>query len=476
MNSKHILYIIGIVLLSAFSACTDDETFSTSTSNLLTFSTDTVRLDTTFSNVPTTAKTLWLFNRSGAGIRLSSVRLENGNQSGYRVNVNGTYLGPTVGYQDHDIEIRKGDSIRIFVELTSASQRSDVPQLVEDNLIFNYESGVEQKVNLNGYSWDATLLQSPRISHDTLISSTKPVVVFGGMYVDSAATLTLGQGTTLYFHENAGLHVYGKLISSGTPENNVVLRGDRIDHMFDYLPYDRTPGQWRGIHFYASSYDNRLQFTDLHSAYSGIVCDSADITRTKVSLFQSTIHNCQNAGIATYNNKVEISNCLLSNNGGGCAVFNGGDINMSNTTLAQFYPFSANRKAAIIFSGKLYPLQTLNVYNSLITGYSNDELMGYPGDTFNYQFVNCIIRTPRITGADSVKFARVIYEDVKDTTKYGEKHFVKLDTDNLIYDFHLDSISAAIGAADPASSSQQDRDGRERDDKPDVGCYEYIKK
>ena len=266
MNSKHILYIIGIVLLSAFSACTDDETFSTSTSNLLTFSTDTVRLDTTFSNVPTTAKSLWLFNRSGAGIRLSSVRLENGNQSGYRVNVNGTYLGPTVGYQDHDIEIRKGDSIRIFVELTSASQRSDVPQLVEDNLIFNYESGVEQKVNLNGYSWDATLLQSPRISHDTLISSTKPVVVLGGMYVDSAATLTLGQGTTLYFHENAGLHVYGKLISSGTPENNVVLRGDRIDHMFDYLPYDRTPGQWRGIHFYASSYDNRLQFTDLHSA------------------------------------------------------------------------------------------------------------------------------------------------------------------------------------------------------------------
>lgn len=100
----------------------DDEDFSSSRADLLTFSTDTVRLDTTFSNVPTPTRTMWVYNRSGKGIRCSNIRLEGGNQEGFRVNVDGTFLGQAAGFQTNDVEIRKGDSIRVFVELTSALQ------------------------------------------------------------------------------------------------------------------------------------------------------------------------------------------------------------------------------------------------------------------------------------------------------------------------------------------------------------------
>ena len=52
---------------------------------------------------------------------------------------------------------------------------------------------------------------------------------------------------------------------------------------------------------------------------------------------------------------------------------------------------------------------------------------------------------------------------------------MKIDSQNLRYDFRLDSISPAINAADPVSAMPYDREGRRRDDKPDIGAYEFFK-
>ena len=60
-------------------------------------------------------RSFWVYNRNDAGLRCTSVRLERGNQSGFRVNVRGEYLGAEVGYQTNNIELRKGDSLRVFV-------------------------------------------------------------------------------------------------------------------------------------------------------------------------------------------------------------------------------------------------------------------------------------------------------------------------------------------------------------------------
>ena len=86
-------------------SCADDESFSSSRTDLLSFSTDTVSLDTTFSNVPTPTRSFWVYNRTGKGLRCSSVRLENGNQTGYRVNVDGSFLGQTAGFQTQNVEV-----------------------------------------------------------------------------------------------------------------------------------------------------------------------------------------------------------------------------------------------------------------------------------------------------------------------------------------------------------------------------------
>lgn len=466
------------MLAFGMQACMDDDSFTTSPRFRLTFSTDTLSLDTTFANVPTTTHTFWVYNRSGDGLRCSSVRLAGGNQTGFRVNVNGTYLGPTSGYQAREVEIRNNDSIRVFVELTAPATGQAEPRLVSDDLVFTLESGVEQKVNLKAYAWDADLMNAPTISEDVTWTGEKPIVIYGMVTVDEGATLTLSPGTTLYFHEDAGLDIYGRLVSQGMPGREVTLRGDRLDHMFDYLPYDLTPGLWQGIRFHKDSYDNLLEYTDLHSAFTGISCDSADISIQKLTILQSTIHNCQGAGVEANHCKVTLVNTQISNTLSHCAAFRGGDVDINGCTLAQFYPFDINRGAALFFSADKYPLVSLLCRNSLVTGYGDDVMTGIRGtngNAFNYLFDHCVIRTPRVSAEEANRFVNVEFEDITNTTTYGEKQFQRIDTDLLRYDFHLSQTSTAIGKADPSTAPSIDRDGKTRDSAPDIGCYESEK-
>ena len=148
MLKKDIILFLSFAMVWLMAACQDDDSFTTSPSNLLTFSTDTVKLDTLFSNVPSAAKTLWAFNRSGDGLRCTSIRLERGAQSGFRVNVDGIYLGEDNDYSTNEVEVRNKDCIRVFIEATLPTASIATPEEQSDNLIFTLESGVEQRVNL----------------------------------------------------------------------------------------------------------------------------------------------------------------------------------------------------------------------------------------------------------------------------------------------------------------------------------------
>ncbi len=474
------LFLPFICLLAGLlSACTDDEQFTTSASARLLFSADTVRLDTIFSGVPSAAKSLWAFNQASDGVRIKSVSQQNGAASGFRVNVDGIYLSPASNYTATDLEVRHRDSLRVFIELTAPTQDATEPQLTEDELVFTLESGVEQKVNLRAFAWDAVELRDLHVDDDyTLDGGGRPVLVRGGISVDSVATLTIAPGQTIYFDQTAGIHVYGTLKAMGTPTAPIVMRGSRLDHMFDYLPYDRVPGQWQGILLYGSSYDNELSYTDIHSTYSGVVADSSDVAREKLHLFASTIHNCQGYGLWATNCNVRLENSQLSNVLNDCLRLDGGVATVNGTTLAQFYPFDGNRGVALRFNVG----QGLNfdMKNSLVTGYADDQMMGDPGTdstlTFSYHFANTVLRTPAVTTADSVYFNDVVFEDIEDTTSTGIKHFLNIDTDNLIYDFRLSEKSAAIGVASPQTSLPTDRDGNARvTEKPAAGAYERIK-
>ncbi len=455
------------------SSCSDDD-YTTSTSAWLTISADTVSFDTVFSNVPSAMQDFWVYNRGKDHIRLTSVAQQRGNQSGFRVNVDGIYLGQTTGYQTAEVEVRAGDSIRVFVELTAYGNGGVEPEEIEDNIVFTLESGNVQRVNLRAYSWDAIVMENATISENTTFTGEKPIVVYGSLTVEPDVVLTLEAGTTVYFRDDARLEVEGTLYSQGEAGNEVCLRGYRLDNMFDYLPYDRVSGQWMGVHFLESSYDNVMEFTDLHSAFTGIEIDSADVDRTKLVMRASTVHNCQGYGIISRSATMGLYNCQLSNALNDCFCLDGGNFMIDNCTFAQFYPYDANRGVAFRFSSTA-ALTNIICINSLITGYADDELQrGYYSEDLAYQFDDCIIRVIEDESIDPPLFLNTRFETSEDSIN-GSKHFVEFDTENFIYDFRLVKESPAIDTANPQTAMPTDRLGLRRDDLPDVGAFEYIK-
>ena len=87
---KRIFFFISLIL--GLVACADDDSFSTSTGLRLDFPSDTIKLDTVFSRTASSTYTFWVNNRNDNGVKLQSVRLKRGNQTGFRVNVDGMYL------------------------------------------------------------------------------------------------------------------------------------------------------------------------------------------------------------------------------------------------------------------------------------------------------------------------------------------------------------------------------------------------
>lgn len=442
---KRIFYFLMILALLV--ACTDDDNFSSAGGLRLTFSTDTVKMDTVFSKTPSATYTFWVHNDNDDGIRLESVRLAKKNQTGFRVNVDGSYLDNALGSQVSDLEVRRGDSILVFVEITSTEQAQPEPKLIEDDLVFRLESGVEQKVNLRAWSWDAQKIYDLVVEGEQTIESATPLVIYGGITVPEGRRLNL-RNSTLYFHDGAGIECYGDLIIE-----NCVLRGDRLDRMFEYLPYDRVSGQWKGIHLYQSAMTARLSNTEIRNAENALVLDSAAIDEEHIRLGMGNciIHNAEGYGLKTVNSNVYIANCQFTNTLDDCVFIVGGIADINYCTIAQFYPFSADRGAALRFvnyeGDTDIPLLKLRCEGLLLTGYESDVLMGNVRDTiaaFEYQFINSLLRTPKVDTGDSVRFVDVRWETPKDSIQ-GKQHFKVIDEDNLIYDFHLDSLSTAQG-------------------------------
>lgn len=485
MKNKICTYLtVAITML--LTACADDDTFSASYDKLLTFETDTLSLDTCFSTVPTPHKMFYVYNNSGDGIRIANVRLEGGNQTGFRVNVNGTYLSETSGYQTRDLELRNGDSLRVFVELTSRENGDTLPVLTEDNILFTLENNRKQRVNINAWSWDATLLKDYYVGGDSTTELSningKPIVVYGTLTVDSLSTLEVKPGTTLYFHNGAGIDVKGTLKLNGEQDKEVTLRCDRMDWMVSNLTYDNNPGQWGGIHFHPQSYNNEITYTDIHACTNAIVCDSAlDSNKPKLYIANSTLHNMKGDGINAVCSKLSIENTQISNTFGRCIYISGGDINMNHCTIAQYYPFDARRGEALYFTngnnGVARPL-AMNVLNTMIKGYGDDVVTwshGGTDDSLKVSFDHCIVRT--VPGDDySYMFNNCILEDAEDTMTTARNSFILFDTDYFYYDFTPLKETPAIGAADATSSLPVDRRGKERSkETPDIGCYETDK-
>ena len=423
-------------MAGVLSACTDSDSFSSDPSKRLTFSRDTIKMDTVFSAVPSSTYSFWVYNNSGDGIRLRNVRLDRGNQSGFRVNVDGVFANPAVT----DIEIRKNDSIRVFVEVTTLENMQQEAQLVEDNLLFTLESGVVQQVNLRTWSWDANPIRDLVVSQDMTLEESKPLVIYGnGITIEQDATLTI-KNSKLYFHANAGITVKGKLVAE-----NSLFRGDRLDHMFNNLPYDRVDGQWKGLVIEKNAVGCSMTDCELRNPMTGINCESSELM-----LKNSIVHNCKGAGIFAKKSSLVIDGCQLSNCLNDCLTLLGSSAEINHTTLAQFYPLNFNHGYAIRWNHIEETIEettqkygvSLTMSNTLMTGSKDDVLSGEKRteDLISYTFTNCLLRTPVVE--DEEAFKDIIWEKPTDEIQ-GTKHFKLIDETNMIYDFTIKEESPA---------------------------------
>lgn len=470
------------LLLTLTAGCWQDEEFSTAPTDLLRFSTDSVNFDTVISGQPTNTRTFMVYNPNARSLRISRAFLGRGTESVFRVNIDGTFLE---NGEASNFELYAEDSLRVFLEMTAPVSDSDEPVAVEDELTFVLESGQTQSVTLTAYGQDVVVLKGWTVTADTTLTARRPYQVYDSLVVAPDVTLNLPAGARLYFHPDARLIVHGTLRAEGALGNEVMMRGDRMGNMFSNQPYDLIPGQWGGIVLTSGSYGNIFNYCDIHSGSFGLRCDSADVSREKVRIENSVLHNMSGGVLTARACSLFVGNSQLTNAGGNCVTLYGGSSRFVHCTIANFYAFTGGRGVALSYTnadGSIpYPLHQAEFLNCLITGYGEDEIMGaqsadHADLPFNYLFRNCLLDTPEFVDEQ----VQNCLWDNDEAAVWREGNFSPaFDLDRLLFRFSLDSLSSAVGNADPTVTQTYypyDRLGRSRldDGRSDIGCYELL--
>lgn len=489
-----LIVVVGLLSVVGFTACSDDESYTQDVGAVLQFEQDTVRFDTVFTSIGSSTKRTRIFNHNKDGIRLQSVQLGSGGASGFRINVDG-HSGTNIA----DVEVLGRDSIFMFVEVTVNPQDSNSPVLVRDSVLFYLESGVCQKVWLEAYGQDVVIMRGAIFTTDTVLSDTRPYLIYDSLVVANEATLTVAKGVQLCFHSGAYLGVHGQVVCEGSAAHKIVMRGDRTDRIFTYLPYDRMDGQWGGVILYPESQGNEFDFVDIHGGNWGVNCPLSTTDAQKVTMNHVSIGNVRGDALRLFAVNGTFYNCLFWNAGGDCVNLIGGSNDFVHCTLAQFYPWDASQGGALYFANcvgdTIYPLQRAAFANSVLTGRVADAIVGSPSEDsdadFSASFDHCLVNIDLPDDSPTYilsMFTTAVNEfysfpkgsqttSATDTTKvYGSKNFRSINDEVYAYDFHLDSLSNArhIGSSDYVPMCPTDLDGKVRDvSHPDAGCYEF---
>ena len=269
------LLCFGILLF--WSSCRNDFEFSPSKGNLG-FAKDTIYLDTVFTNIGSSTYNLKVYNRSDDDIVIPTIQFENGINSHYRMNIDGTtgLEGSQEGKFFENVELLAKDSLFIFIETTidistlgglenqflytdkilfdsgNNQQVVDVVTLVKD-AVFIYPSKDDITGIVETLSFDVdgdgipdeTTLQG-RFLEDSELTFTneKPYVIYGYAGVGAGKTLTMEAGARVHFHadsgiivtDNASLQINGALSTDQeTLENEVILEGDRLEPLYENI-------------------------------------------------------------------------------------------------------------------------------------------------------------------------------------------------------------------------------------------------
>lgn len=482
-RSSNILILISaavflLALSISINSCSEEK-WNESADFKLEFSSDTVLFDTIFSSIGTATYPLTVYNRSAAKVKISNLELCGGQDSPYRINIDGNSA-----LQEKDVEIGANDSIFVFVKVTIDPTDADLPFVVMDSLRFKVNGNL-QYVKLLSWGQNAHFLIDETISESSVFTSGKPYLIYKQLTLESGVTLTLEPGTRLFFHRDALLvaHEGSKIISQGTFSDPVIFRGDKLI----YEEKDTIPGQWSGIWLQKGSTGNYFQNTRILNAQFGIWAEGdGNSSIADLTLYNCIIHNMLNYCLFFSNCNVMAANCQISSSGTYViAVDGGGKYDFRHCTVGGFRTFDVTQ-----------PTEYSTIYLSNFTYDSNYNVI--TGDLNKAYFGNCIIDGSNDESVEAdmkngAAFNPVFENSLVKTTlfsQYGNWFLNCRYNDDTVFvnpwrnRYNLDTLSFAkdIGSMEVISNASlsliKDLNdlSRTADMKPDAGCYERREK
>lgn len=464
--TKELHYIIVAIVAfaaMAFTSCISDE-ISTSTGDVLSFSTDTVKFDTVITRQGSPTKQFLVYNKSKKMLNISSIRVAGESNGHFFLNVDGMK-----GDEFHDVEVRGEDSLYVFVESRLDPTNQDEPEYLEDNIEF-VTNGVTQKVAVTAWGQDVIILNDTTLSSPTHLTANKPYLVYGTLTVDTLINVTIDPGATLLFHDKAAMMVKGRLTAQGTQDKPITLRGDRLDHVVGEIGYDIMSGQWDGVYFNYGSFGNELSYVTMRGNTHGMQVYSYDMSIRSLHLFNCVLHNASLLTLLGVNAWIDAEGTELSDAGLVVADFLGGKLGFVNCTFANYYLFAAIEGPIInleteyeggeqaVFDGR---------FDNCIFYGNTAELNISALDGLNVVMRNCLFKS---SGEDDACFINCVWK--ADPKFYTER-------EKYIFDYRLRDGSDAIARGDRSFcpvEARYDRYGVDRfaSEGHDIGAYVWV--
>ncbi|MBU8892428.1 MAG: hypothetical protein KOO66_06590 [Bacteroidales bacterium] len=465
-------YIIPLLLVLIFFSCEKEE-FNTSGNASLVFSTDTILFDTVFTTIGSSTQRFTVKNPYSNNINISSIYLAGGENSRYRLNIDGY-----PGIRLNDIDLKGKDSLYIFVEVTIDPNGSSLPMVVNDSIVFSFNNK-QQDVNLIAFGQDVHLINlksaNNTISGNTNWINDKPYLIYDYLFIDTNTTLQIDPGAILHFHKNSRLYVAGTIVANGTFESPIIFQGDRLED-----DYSNIPGQWDGIWLMAGSKDNVFNYSKIQNAIIGIQTDTlASLINPTLRLSNSIIENMTSAGIYAQGSTIEAFNTIITNCGQfALALTIGGSYEFYHCTIGNYWGFSTRTTPSLLLNNYYFdvngniqrrPINKALFGNCIIYGNKESEIYIDKDEytELSYKFDYSLIKIdPDFPVSDPANFESVIINIDPDFINPYEG------------DFELDITSTAIneGKAEygfmfPLDINQQNRN---TDSGPDLGAFERI--
>lgn len=410
--------------------------------------------DTVFVSRGSVTKRLKVYNPNEKAVRISEITLAGSTASPYQLTINGQQ-SPLV----NNVELRGGDSLYVLVKANINPTDQSQPFLAADSIVFT-TNGQQQRVQLVAYGQNAYFHRKGSTGTTTW-ASDKPHVILDSVLVEEGAVLTIEPGTRIFGYNKAVLLVAGQLQVQGTPAQRVAFSGYRREE-----GYRTAPGQWEGIRVLPTSGGNLIKYADIKNARYGLRIGNPGKAGTLVE--GCVVAHAFLDGIVAFTSDVRIVNTLIYN----CGQYGFGGLGGGNYELLY--------ATIVSYQNPLLRETPLLVVSDNVPG---TEITGQPT---SLRLVNTIVYSDGFSYQDEVLIEPFsALADASNNLLRTERYKTELAGQGNIlntepkfeapakYDFSLDTLSPASGAAKMLPNVLQDIKGTTRSTtKPDAGAYE----